>query len=437
MRELTLPELGEGIEVVDVTSVLVSVGDTIRRDQPVIEVETEKAGLEVPSTFDGTVTELLVKVGDKLEVGRPILRAEDTGASAGATDEPRPEPASLPASPKAPTPDEPAPSPVGVASLPIAFPAVPDKPRIGPTAPASPSARALARQLGVDILQVKGTRLGGRISREDVKAHTKAIITASPTGAPAAEPSRVPHPALPNFTAWGPVRRESLSGLRKAAARNLSNAWTTIPHVTQFDHSDITDLEAMRKRQNKRIEKENKLTMTGIVIKIVASALKQFPKFNASLDLEQEAVVYKEYFHIGFAADTRRGLVVPVVRDVDRKGLLSVCSELNKLAARARSRKVTPDEMRGASFTVTNLGGLGTTYFSPIVNWPEVAILGLGRAKLEPVYEEGTFQPRLVLPLSLSYDHRWIDGADAARFLRWLAETLEQPLMLAMDDIER
>jgi pyruvate dehydrogenase E2 component (dihydrolipoamide acetyltransferase) len=315
----------------------------------------------------------------------------------------------------------------------IEFPAARVKPEIGPSVPASPSVRRLARELGADIQDVAGSGPGGRISRDDVKAHAKRIVTGMAVSGAAGPVA--PAAALPDFSQWGEIATEPLSNIRRATAKNMAMAWATVPHVTQFDRADITQLESMRKRFNKRDEAEGrKLTMTAIVLKMVAAALRQFPKFNASLDLANDVVVYKKYIHLGVAVDTERGLLVPVIRDADRKSLVLVSSELNDLAGRARDKKLGLDEMSGASFTVSNLGGLGTTYFSPIVNWPQVAILGVGRAEHQAVYDEGQFQPRLMMPLSISYDHRIIDGADAARFLRWLAEALEQPLLLLLDD---
>ncbi len=474
-QELKLPELGENIDAVEITAVLVSAGDAIKRDQPVIEVETEKASLEVPSEHDGTVSEVLVSAGDKVQVGQTLLRVEagdgseakagsdpdskrsksksetkakakpdrekpETKAESKSDREPeretKKEPGSEPETePKRAAPQEREQEPAAGRSV-IDFPrATPsgEEPRIGATVPASPSTRRLARELGVDLFQVHGSGPGGRIRREDVKAHAKAIVTGA--AAPGVGPGAIPAPRLPDFSKWGEVETEPLSNVRRATAKAMASAWSTVPHVTQFDHADITQLESMRKRFNRRPEaQDRKLTMTAIVIKMVASGLKQFPKFNASLDLANDRVVYKKYVHIGVAVDTDRGLLVPVLRDVDRKGLVQVAEELNDLAQRARDKKIGLDEMQGAGFTVSNLGGLGTTYFSPIVNWPEVAILGVGRAEQRAAFEDGGFVPRLTLPLSLSYDHRLVDGADCARFLRWLAEALEQPLLLLLDD---
>ena len=286
--------------------------------------------------------------------------------------------------------------------------------------------RALARELGLEIRAVPGSGRGGRISRDDVKVYAKQLILAMEPGRVAPAPQSAP--ALPDFSRWGEVAREPLTRIRRATAKNLAHAWNTVPHVTQFDRADITRLEAARRDFNKSAEAGTaKLTVTAVMLKLVAAALEQFPKFNASLDLAADSIVYKKYVHIGVAVDTPRGLLVPVVRDVNGKPLLQVAAELGELAVKARERKLKPDEMAGSCFTVSNLGGLGTTYFSPIVNWPEVAILGVGRAEIQAMQHEETFRPRLIVPLSLSYDHRVIDGADAARFVRWVAEALEQP----------
>lgn len=422
MIEMKLPELGEGIDKVDVTSVLVATGDTVKRDQPILEVETEKASLEVPADADGTIAELLVSAGDKVAVGAVIVKIDPSGKS-----EARPEAKSEPE----PQTEEPS-RPVAVPDTPEPAPAVIDFPSqetpatIGRTAPASPSTRRLARELGVDILQVQGSGPGGRISRNDVKAHTKTIVSKGATA-----PSSAPTPDLPDVGKWGPTESEELSNVRRATVRAMATSWSTIPAVTQFDDADITDLEAMRKRFNTRADEYGaKLTVTAILMKAVAVALKRFPKFNAVLDLEGDRVIYRKYVNVGVAVDTPRGLLVPVVKDVDVKGIVQVAQEMNDLASRARDRKLKPDEMAGAGFTVTNLGGLGTTYFSPIVNWPEVAILGVGKAKRQPVWQGEGFEPRLMMPLSLTYDHRLIDGADTARFLRFIAESLEQPLLM-------
>ena len=441
MAEVKLPELGENIDGAEVSAVLVSVGDFVRRDQPVVEIETEKAVAEVPSDLDGRVIELRVAAGDQVRVGQALLQL-DTEAEAPldeAGDKPvhatsgepaDAAPAAVPSEPREDPPGKPGDGAPPVIDFPL--PAARERPVIELTAPAAPASRAMARQLGLDINNVPGTGPAGRISREDVKAYAKSIIQGSAALAPGPSTSA---PALPDFTRWGPVERERLGAVRRATARNMATAWTTVPHVTQFDHADITQLESMRRRYNQSAEASGrKLTLTSIVVKTAAATLKQFPGFNASLDLAAGEVVLKQYVNIGVAVDTDRGLLVPVVRDVDQKSLVHIAGELNDLAARARDKKLRPEEMQGATFTVSNLGGVGTTYFSPIVNWPEVAILGVGRAEQRAVYEDDQFQPRLILPLSLSYDHRIIDGADAARFQRSLAEALEQPLLLLPDE---
>ena len=420
MTELTLPELGENIETADVSAVLVAVGDVVRADDPVIEVETEKASLEVPVNCSGTIVELRVREGDKLKVGEVILVVETSTEES--TD-------SAALGSPAPQPERPAQEAAPVVEFPLPSRA---EPTIGPTVPAAPSVRALARELGVDIREVPGTGPAGRISRDDVKAHAKRLIHGVAATTRSAGPA--PRPQLPDFGRWGSITREPLSNVRRSTARNMANAWNVVPHVTQFDRADITQLEAMRKRFNTRPEAApHRLTLTAMALKLAGLALKQFPRFNASLDLDAGEIVYKQYVHVGVAVDTERGLLVPVIRDVDSKPLLDLAGELNDTAIRARNKKITPDELSGASFTISNLGGLGTTYFSPIVNWPEVAILGIGHAETQAVHANGAFEPRLILPLSLSYDHRLIDGADAARFLRWIAEALEQPLLLLLD----
>jgi pyruvate dehydrogenase E2 component (dihydrolipoamide acetyltransferase) len=284
----------------------------------------------------------------------------------------------------------------------------------------------------VNINEVGGSGPAGRISAEDVKKHSREILQgAAPVAAAMGQPATV---LLPDLSAFGEVERQPITSVRRLTAESMARSWAIVPHVTQQDRADVTDLEAMRKRYSGRVEAAGgKLTVTAIVLKVVASALNRFGKFNAALDTVRQEVVFRRYIHIGVAVDTERGLLVPVVRDADRKNITEIATELNDLAERARSKKLSPEEMRGAGFTVSNLGGLGTTYFSPIVNWPESAILGVGRAQTEAVWQDGSPVPRLILPLSISYDHRLIDGAEAARFLRWVAEALEHPLLLALE----
>jgi pyruvate dehydrogenase E2 component (dihydrolipoamide acetyltransferase) len=296
---------------------------------------------------------------------------------------------------------------------------------------ASPSVRRLAREVGVDISEVTGSGAGGRISIEDVKNHAQRLLTDTSGYHVTVEPLAV---ALPDFTRWGEVEREPMSSVRRATAEHMTQAWSTIPHVTQHAKADITALEDLRKRYTIRTEAAGgKLTVTAIVLKVVATALKRFPQFNASLDMGRQEVVYKRFYHIGVAVDTDRGLLVPVIRDVDQKNLVQLSVELTEAAEKARNKKTTLADMQGGTFTVTNLGGIGGSHFSPIINAPEVAILGLARSGIEPQYIDGQFEPRLMLPVSLSYDHRLIDGADGARFIRWVVEALEQPFLLSLE----
>jgi pyruvate dehydrogenase E2 component (dihydrolipoamide acetyltransferase) len=450
--EFRLPELGENIEAGDVLKVLVAVGDVIKADQPVLELETDKATIEVPAPVGGTVKSLHVKDGQKLKVGGLILTVEEGAAAPAAKKEPTAAEVKRPREPEAEVPiavaakkEEPRPAVKAVerpatppaprrAPLPETPPAAPpppepEIPRVA--APASPSVRRLARELGVNIDEVQGTGPDARISEDDVKAYVKMMMTspaAVPTGAPVAAAP------LPDFSRWGEVERHPMKSVRRKTAQHLAHAWSTIPHVTQYDKADITELEQLRKKYEAEAEAAGgKLAMTAIAVKVIASALKVFPQFASSIDLAREELVYKKYVHIGVAVDTDRGLIVPVIRDVDQKNILQVSVELARLAEKARNRKTTFEDMEGGVFTVSNLGGIGGTAFSPIVNWPEVAILGIARGRMEPVYINGLFQPRLMLPLSLSYDHRVIDGADAARFLRWVVQALEQPFLLPFE----
>jgi pyruvate dehydrogenase E2 component (dihydrolipoamide acetyltransferase) len=304
--------------------------------------------------------------------------------------------------------------------------------------PAAPHVRRFAREVGVDIYEVKGSGPGGRISEDDVKAYAKTMLAAAATAVQATpRAGHFAQPQLPDFGKWGKVERVSMRGVRRKTAEHLAEAWNTIPHVTQHDRADITELEQLRARFAPKAEEAGgKMTVTAIALKVCAAALKVFPQFNASIDIEKEEIVYKQYINIGVAADTDRGLLVPVIRDVEKKNIVELAVELSQLSKKARDKKITPEDMQGGTFTITNLGGIGGVGFTPIVNFPEVAILGLSRSRMEPEWIEskdgGKFEPRLILPLSLSYDHRLIDGADAARFLRWIAEAFEQPFLLSV-----
>lgn len=428
-----LPPLGENINAGTVVGILVSVGDHIEVNQAVLEIETDKANLEVPSGVSGVITEILVKSGDKAQVGSPVLMVEP-GAGAPNVPAPKPDapvqttPAAEPVIEKAPEPVS-APNKEAVREEPTA--PVTTSLSSGDPVPAAPSVRRFAREIGIDIHQVPGTGPAGRLSVEDVKVYAKQLNTgrtAAPSGV------GLPPVVLPDFSKWGETDRQPMSNLRRAAAEHLGSAWIHIPHVTYADKADITDLEKMRKQFSTKAEaKGGKLTMTAIALKIVVSALKKFPVFNASIDMAHQEIVYKKYYHIGVAVDTDRGLVVPVIRNVDQKNIIELTVELAQIAEKARNRKLTLEDLQGQTFTLSNLGGYGGTFFTPLVNAPDVAILGLARGRIEPVYSDGQFQPRLMLPLMISYDHRVIDGADGARFMQWLVQAFEQPFLLSLE----
>jgi pyruvate dehydrogenase E2 component (dihydrolipoamide acetyltransferase) len=446
--EFKLPELGENIDQGDLVRLMITAGAKVSEGQPVMELETDKAVVEVPSSVSGVVKEIKVKEGDKVKVGQVIFTLEG-GAQA--------QPAKAAAEPvehvsgqqaarlafhlamkaegkteeQALPPDRPQPAPPTF-TMPVQLGKVAGTEHRDPV-PAAPHVRRLARELGLDIYNVTGSGPGGRVSEDDVKACAKATLAAAVSAAQSPQAARLAEPKLPDFTKWGKVERVSMRGLRRKTAEHLREAWVTIPHVTQHDRADITELEQLRAKFAPRAEEAGgKMTVTAIALKVCASALKVFPQFNASIDMEKEEIVYKQYINIGLAADTDRGLLVPVIRDVDKKNIVELAAELSQLSKKARDKKLTPEEMEGGTFTITNLGGIGGTAFTPIVNHPEVAILGLSRGRMEPEWINGKFEPRLILPLSLSYDHRLIDGADAARFLRWIAEAFEQPFLLSV-----
>jgi pyruvate dehydrogenase E2 component (dihydrolipoamide acetyltransferase) len=450
-NEFRLQELGENISEGDLVRLMIASGAKVSEGQPVMELETDKAVVEVPSTVSGVVKDVKVKEGERIKVGQVIFTLQGTTPSPAETVRPPSRPvehvsgqhgarlafqAAIRAEGKteeqALPPDQPRPQPPAF-SMPV---------QLGKVAgtehreaiPAAPHTRRLAREIGVDVYEVKGTGPGGRISEDDVKAHAKAVLT---SGAAAAQvPPRAGHfiePKLPDFAKWGKIERVSMRGVRRKTAEHLAESWNTIPHVTQHDRADITELEHLRARFAPKAEQAGgKMTVTAIALKVCAAALKVFPQFNASIDMEKEEIVYKQYIHIGVAADTDRGLLVPVIRDVDKKNIVELAVELSQLSQKARDKKITLADLEGGTFTITNLGGIGGTAFTPIVNHPEVAILGLSRSRMEPEWIGGKFEPRLILPLSLSYDHRLIDGADAARFLRWVAEAFEQPFLLSV-----
>jgi pyruvate dehydrogenase E2 component (dihydrolipoamide acetyltransferase) len=461
MADFKVPELGENVASGDVTRVLVNVGDTIARDQPVLELETDKATIEVPSSVAGKVTKISVKAGDKVKVGAVILSVDDgstslaAGNGAGAKEQSEaaggqqkaaggpekvaggPEKAAggLQASGKAPDQKS-----EKVVSMPpraeapkAAEPPLPPPARSdgAPAAPAAPSVRRLAREVGVDIDEVQGTGPEGRISLDDVKEHARRIL--SSIGASRATATGAAATPLPDFTRWGEVERQPMSNIRRKTSEHLSHAWNVIPHVTQFDKADITAMEELRRKYREQVNQAGgNLTVTAMLVKVLAVAVKQFPQFNASMDEATQEIIYKKYVNIGVAVDTERGLLVPVIRNADQKNLTRIAIEVHQAAEKARARKLTLEDMAGGGMSISNLGGIGGTYFTPIVNWPEVAILGVSRGIIEPVWRNDTFEPRQLLPLSLSYDHRVIDGADATRFLRWVVEAIEQPFLLSL-----
>lgn len=431
--EVVVPDIGDFDEVA-VIEVFVKPGDTVKAEQSLITVESDKASMEIPSSHAGVIKELKVKVGDKVSKGTPLAVLEGAAGAASAPAAAPAAPAAVPAQASAPA----ASAPVGEKQVPTAA-----LPPHEPTAPkgnlphASPTIRRLARELGVPLEEVKGTGPKGRITHDDVhgfvkgvmagNVQTKAQAAKAPAGGAAAAgggafPGLLPWPQV-DFAKFGPVERKDLSRIKKISGANLHRNWVVIPHVTNHDDADITELEAFRVQLNKENEKSGvKVTMLAFLIKACVAALKKFPEFNASLDGEQ--IVLKQYFHIGFAADTPNGLVVPVIRDADKKGILQISQEMSELAKKARDGKLGPADMTGGCFSISSLGGIGGRYFTPIINAPEVAILGVCKSSTEPKWDGKTFQPRLMLPLSLSWDHRVIDGAAAARFNAYLAQIL-------------
>ena len=464
MSEFTIPNLGDGVAQGDVLKVLVKPGDAITVDQPVLELETDKATIEVPSDVAGTVKDVKVKAGDKVKPGQAVL-VLDNGAGAAPKQEAKQEAPKQEApkqeAPKQEAPKQEAPKQEAPKQEAPKQEAPPERPKASVTniasgrpqppqpmpppasqvtaAPAAPSVRRLAREIGVDVTQVPGTGPGGRITQDDVKEFAKRVMHSlggngqSAAAGGAAVARSVTSQPLPDFSKWGEIERKAMTGIRRKTAEHLSHAWQSIPHVTQFDKADITALEQVRKKYRPEVEKAGgNLTVTAIAAKVIASALKVFPQFNASVDPAGESIVYKKYINVGIAVDTENGLLVPVIRNVDQKNLIQLSVEIHQLAEKAKARKLSLDEMSGGSMSISNLGGIGGTAFTPIVNWPEVAILGISRGGFEPVWNGTAFEPRQMLPLSLSYDHRLIDGADAIRFLRWVAEALENPFALTL-----
>lgn len=437
VRTVTIPDLGD-IDEAEIIEISVAEGDQVEAEQTILVLESDKASLEVPSPASGKVQKLLVKVGDKVAGGADMMalvsdegdqdseqeageekdegkdKAEDKGAKKkqehDRSQDDKPAADGKEHKAKAPPPSKAGPGEIS---------AIRRQGQPSGSIHAGPAVRKLAREAGVDLAGVTGSGPKDRILKEDVHAHIKTLLENRGGGGGATDLPEI------DFSEFGAVERVELNKLRKVAARNLHRSWITIPHVTQFDEADITELEGFRKSQNKALEKDGvKLTMLAFLVKACASALREFPRFNSSLELGGEALIQKDYVHIGIAVDTPNGLMVPVIRDADQKGLKAIATEMGELAAKARDRKLSPADMKGASFSISSLGGIGGTAFTPIVNWPEVAILGVSRSDTKPVWDGDAFQPRLMLPLSLSYDHRVVDGADAARFITYLSTLL-------------
>ncbi|MEJ2648288.1 MAG: 2-oxo acid dehydrogenase subunit E2 [Sedimentisphaerales bacterium] len=393
IEEVRLPEISENVESGDVIQVLVKAGDFIEKEQSIVELETEKAAFEVPSPVKGKVTEVNMKEGDTVKVNQVIIKVD---TEAETSERPR----------------------------------EPEQKGTVEKQEAAPSVRQLARELGIDIRRVTGTEEGGRISAADVKEYAKNMIAGQP-----AKSAHVKGKTLPDFTKWGETERKQITVTRRKISETLSYTWSNVPQVTQYDQADITNLEESRKLYSKKAGQENaKLTITSIALKVAALAMKEFPKFNSSFDSERNEIIYKKYFNISVAVETDRGLLVPVIRDVNKKSIVELSEELNSLAEKARQHKVTPEEMVGGNFTISNLGGIGGTNFAPIIYWPQVAILGISRAAHQLHYINGSFQPRFILPLSISYDHRIIDGVEGLLFIRWVAQRLQNPLLLSLDE---
>jgi len=440
MMDVTVPDIGDFDEVA-VIELLVKVGDSVKAEQSLITVESDKASMEIPCSHAGVVKEIKVKLGDKVKQGSVVVVLDVAGAAAAPA--PAAAPASAPAAPAAaPAPaSAPAPTPASIpapVAASLAAPAAAQAAHAPTQNPAtglphaSPSIRKLARQLGVPLAEVKGTGTKGRITEDDVQAFTRAVmagdtrtqaqVAKAPAGGDGAALGLIPWPKV-DFAKFGPIERKEMGRIKKISAANLLRNAIMIPSVTNHDDADITDLEAFRVSTNKENEKSGiKVTMLAFLIKACVAALKKYPEFNSSLD--GDALVYKNYWHIGFAADTPNGLMVPVIKDADKKGILQISQEMGELAKKAREGKLSPAEMSGATFTISSLGGIGGRYFTPIINAPEVAILGVCKSTMEPVWDGKAFVPRLMLPLSLTWDHRVIDGAAAARFNVYLGQIL-------------
>ncbi len=419
--DIRIPKLGEGVSAGTVVSILVKEGDRVKKEQTVLELETEKAVAPIPSPADGVIGKILVKEGQSVPVGGAIMTLSSAGSGSGET--PKTE-TSAPAKPAASSFQPPAQTST---SAPQDY-AYQSKSGFAP--PASPTVRRLAQDLGIDLTRVRGSEAGGRIVMADVRAYIQNLQQhAAQPAAPAAPAAAVKPPAESiDFSKWGPVTKKPLSSLRRTIGLKMQESWQTIPHVTQFDEADITDLMAIRKKHNPAYEKKGgSLTVTILILKALVSALKKYPGVNSSLDEVSGELVIKNYYHFGIAVDTEQGLIVPVLKDVDKKSVLALSTELTALAEKTRQRKISLEELQGGTFTISNLGSIGGQQFTPIVSKPQMAILGVARGVLKPVVREGKVETRMMLPLALSYDHRVIDGADGARFIREIVTGLENP----------
>jgi len=451
IKEIKLPEIADNVTSAVVLDIVVSVGDKVGADDTLAEMESDKASFELPAEVDGVVKEIKVSAGNEVKVGQVMFlidTSDDDGGEEKAdkkadkkADEDKAEKVEKPSDKKTEEPEaddkkekeeseadeekeEEKSEPKSEVQESRTVEMTSDK--SASHVPASPAVRRLAREIGVDITRVKGSGPNDRVTEADVKAFAKEQLQSRPSGTGIIADDY----ELPDFSKQGNIRREKMDTIRKITARAMAGSWQSIPHVFQFDKADVTELEKFRKEYSKYVEKQGaKLTVTAILLKLTAEALRKFPKFNASVDMKNEEIIYKEYVNIGVAVDTDRGLLVPVIRDADKKSITELSLELNEMAEKARNKKIKPDELQGANFTISNLGGIGGTNFTPIVNRPAVAILGVSRSQMEPVFIDGEFKPRMMLPLSLSYDHRLIDGADGARFLRWLCEAMQNPLV--------
>jgi pyruvate dehydrogenase E2 component (dihydrolipoamide acetyltransferase) len=427
--DVRLPRLGEGADSGTVSTIFVKEGETVKKDQSILELESEKAVASIPTPVAGTITKIFVKDGDDIKVGTLIFSVSEAGGVS-------------------PTPSAQSHAPeVGADTVeagaveeqhhPVMSVAIepPMKPVNGFPPPASPSLRRTAREIGLDLSQIRGSGNGGRILLSDVRAHIQRLQSAAaqptygPVGKAAGQisaPAAKPTPVSIDFSKWGNVEKKKMSQLRRAISNKMVESWTTIPHITQFDNVDITDILELRKKYQKAYEKKKaNLTLTPFIMKAVVETLKKHPMFNASMDEATEEIVYKNYYHLGVAVDTEQGLIVPVIRDVDKKNLLAISLELQDIAERTRQRKISLEEMQGGTFTISNQGGIGGAYFTPMINKPEVAILGIGRGSLQAVVKDKKIQQRMVIPLGLSYDHRVIDGGNAARFITDFVQALQ------------